>query len=401
VTRAVEAELGGGMNMIFRIGEQLQRGAADMAWGALAGDEDAARRALKTAFDVAGGAAAAAGPLAPSREGRLAWLELRNKLEAYNLFAYVDLALGLRPGDPVTLHELLERASALGPYRSVWATEGVGYFYAETARGAGRAALDLSAHADSLPASSLAALHAGAGLSFAASALEPLGPRCTSRELSHALEQFIALCRACSRGGYEGAAYEALGLWTRSLSPHLVTDIDRQLSEAGDEMVGYFWHGVGRALYFAPTNALPVGGDWPAADAARGEPPHELGRVNALAGLTWALALVNVRHPEVLECFLARHGRGPEEGDALANGFCSAFIVWRDCSPADTYLEALCEHRPADAGAARLWERQVARPCAEAAGRYYRVLRDAGRVGEVFRYRSLAELVDGLERRQA
>src|SRR5205085_2866059 len=108
--------------------------------------------------------------------------------------------------------------------------------------------------AESVPTSSLAALHAGAGLSFAGRALGVLTPRSTAGEVRRALEQFVALCRANSHEGYVRAAYEALGLWTRNLSPQLMPSIDRQLAEADEEMVGYFWHGVGRALYFAPTN---------------------------------------------------------------------------------------------------------------------------------------------------
>ena len=56
--------------------------------------------------------------------------------------------------------------------------------------------------------------------------------------------------------------------------------------------------------------------------------------------------------------------------------------------------------RPGDPEVVELWESQVRRPCSEALDRYYRVLKDEGHLGHVFRYQSLPELVGGLERRR-
>jgi hypothetical protein len=57
------------------------------------------------------------------------------------------------------------------------------------------------------------------------------------------LDQFLRCARQLE-GGYAEAAYEALGLTARNLYPHLVPAVNRQLSEMGEDLRGYFWHGV-------------------------------------------------------------------------------------------------------------------------------------------------------------
>jgi hypothetical protein len=393
LTKAVESQLDGGTRMIFQTGDRLQRGLWDATYSALTGDANAPRLAFKSALDAAECAAAAVSALVPERGGRLAWLELRNKLEAFNLFAHADLALGIaRPGT-AALAELVERASSLGPYRSVWAKEGVGHLYAESRRSD-----EFDARGETLPSSCLIALHAGAGLSFAARCLERLTPRSDGAEFRRALEEFFALCRGGSREGYAEAAFEALGLAARNLHPQLLPGIDRCLAAMDEDLIAYFWHGVGRGIYFAPTNFLPDGGAFDrAVEEARREPPHETGRVNALAGLVWAFVLVNIRHPELLESLLLRHASALGEGGALTNGLCSAVVVWRDSSPDDESIGALCRHRPADARLDELWEARISRPAEEAARRYHLVLKEHGYLGGLFRHRPLDDLVAYLE----
>ena len=69
---------------------------------------------------------------------------------------------------------------------------------------------------------------------------------------------------------------EALGLVTRLRCPELVRIVDWRLSAIDPELVGYFWHGVGRGLYFLPLNALPcASSSWRAVgDGARRGTPH-------------------------------------------------------------------------------------------------------------------------------
>lgn len=382
--------------MFFRYGEQLQKDLTDATFGLLAGDPNTPRRTLKTALDAAQLAAYAAGSIAPEGFGRTAFTEFQNKLEAFNLFAHVDLVLELPSGRNLSLQELVERASSLGPFRSVWAMEGAGHFYAETRTASGRPVI-LRNEDEALPTHSLTALHAGAGLSFAERALAELKERSSDGDIANALHSFVKICDESSHPSYAGATYEALGLVARNLHPHLIERIDSQLSRADEAMRGYFWHGTGRGLYFAPTNFIPIGASRRAVSQAMKEPPHELGRLNALSGLAWALTLVNIRHAATLESFLSENASGNQEAEAFANGISSALIVWRDCAPDDYAPEALCTHSPNDPRTRTLWEKCVSSPCAEGLDLYHALLREAGGIGRLFRYQPLDELAAELD----
>jgi hypothetical protein len=384
VTRAIESHLSKEMKVIFQTGNQLQHDFTDAMFGAFAGDADLPRLTTKTALDLGQCVAVAAAALVPPRENQVRFLELQNKLEAFNLFTHVDLAIDL-PATCDSLVELVNRASRLGPYRSVWAVEGIGYHYAES-----RERINLKTESKTLPASSLVALHSGAGLSVACRCLEAISPSSLDFQIRPVLDRFITLCEEASHEAYAGAAYEALGLATRNLYPHLLADIDRHLNEIKEDLVGYFWHGVGRGLYFTPTNLLP--------DSERShrvvrqsqeEAPHELARLNILSGFIWALVLVNIRHPQVLETFIRDNAAELDEA-TFANAFCSAALIWRDSSPDDEALNALCRYRSSDARSAELWNAWITRPYS-AAVKYYPMLRNQG-LGQLFRHRSLSEL---------
>jgi len=336
----------------------------------------------------------------PGKDYYAVWQEFQNKLQAFDLFENVDAALQLPSGTGLPLATLLDRCSALGPYSAVWATEGVGHYYTEKCwreRGIVRGLLR-SNGAAVLPTESLIALHAGMGLSFATHLLEA---RPSSHKLRSALEKFIVLCRDNSRQEYSGASFEALGLAARNLHPHLVLAIDRELASMTEELAGYFWHGVGRALYFSPTNFLPGGSaPWRAVEAAKREAPHEVGQRNALAGVVWALVLVNIRHPQVLELFLQHHGRELERNDAFASGLTSALVVWRDSAPTDVSIEKLYSHSPADQNLIGLWNTQVRQPCVHGLQRYCWGVREGDCLGRLFRYQPLRELSAELESRR-
>jgi hypothetical protein len=352
------------------------------------------RGMMKLGFNMMSASAEAFKFMSPGRGGRAAWQEFQNKLETFDLFEFVDSALQLPAGVDLPLAALVERSLALGPYRAVWATEGVGHYHAErfVENGGAPRRLLSNESAGALPARSLTALHAGAGLSLANRELRKLGPRSDAASVGDALRGFVALCRDNAAEGYVGVMYESLGLVARNLYPRLVQVIDQQLSEMGDELHGYFWHGVGRALYFAPTNFLPVGEQSGRPfEVSQREPPHELGRRNALAGVVWTLFLVNIRHPEVLENLLKNQTPGLPD-DAFVNGVSAATVVWNDSAPDDPYLTALCQYR----GGGH-WERSIRRPCEEALRRFYPVIKKHNCMGEVFRYRSLPELVVRLE----
>lgn len=385
VTRVVESQLSEGVRMLFQAGDEMQRDITNALFSPLSRGFEIPRLTAKMAIDLAQFTAGTAATVIPGRS-QVAWLELQNKLETFNLFAHVDLTMDL-PRTNTSLADLIERAMRLGPYRSVWATEGIGHFYAESS---GTSAVNLRTAAPTLPRSSLIALHSGAGLSFAGRCLELIAARHTDAQVNAILDQFYVLCDGNSHESYAGATYEALGLATRNLYPQLLADIDRSLAETDEEMLAYFWHGVGRAIYFAPTNLVPdSNGSERLVKQAQEEPPHVLARLNALSGLVWALVLVNVRHPQVLEAFLRANVR-KLNWEVVQSALCSAALIWRDSSPDDGALTVLCRHHPSDAETAALWSTHVSRPCTEVL-RHYPALRNVG-LGRLFRHRPMSEL---------
>ncbi len=346
------------------------------------------RGMMKLSFDMMQLSAAAVRWLAPWRETRRGLQEFENKLEAFNLFVHVDSVLAIPSQGEVYLPELIRKAEALEPYRAVWATEGLGYYLATRISEQGEAPRNLlnDQHGE-LPARSLAALHAGMGLAIADRLMKSISPGSHDSEIRRMLDRFVMVCRDNSRTGYLGAAYESLGLVTRNLNPQMIQKLDQELGKMDEDLVGYFWHGVGRGIYFVPTNFLPDGNSGRALKMTCQEPPHELGRRNALAGLAWAMTLVNIRHPEILESFLRDHGSQLGDSDAFINGVSSSVIIWRDSTVDDPSLKAFCTYQPdsSDRTMVERWEQMVRRPCLRALEYVYPALKARRRLGEVFR----------------
>src|SRR5262249_42763392 len=86
---------------------------------------------------------------------------------------------------------------------------------------------------------------------------------------------------------------------------------------------------------------------------------------NAMAGLAWALTLVNLRTPKILELFLANHRTTLVAYDAFANGVRSAAQVWHVWAPATHYLDDLRQHRPdsRNLGLVQAWDDLIRRAC--------------------------------------
>jgi hypothetical protein len=283
--------------------------------------------------------------------------ELGNKLEVFDRFQYTLAEIGAAGGASLPLAEAVRRAAARGPFASVWITEGIGHALAETSP---RRGLLTSIEAAGIPPEAWIPLHTGMGLSLAGRVLSTGAP--------DAPRQFLGLCTDNSLPGYSRAAFEGLGFVACNLYSRLVPEIDRQLARNAPSLVSYFWHGVGRGLYFSPVHAAP-GSTGAALAAAASEPPHEEGRRNAVAGLAWAVTLVNLRHPEVLEGFLMHPARRAA-GAALADGISSAVAVWCDAAgPGEVHLRAFLDHRPDDPAAGETWRRLVVEPCRRAMGR--------------------------------
>src|SRR3990172_1164865 len=89
-----------------------------------------------------------------------------------------------------------------------------------------------------------------------------------------------------------------------------------------------------------------------------------LGRRNAAAGFAWAITLVNMRFPIIMETLLKYHGEEFLKDDAFANGVMSSLIMLYDITPDDSVLAAYRQHRTAasDARVAELWAAAGAAP---------------------------------------
>ena len=377
----------------YQAGDQLQRGIVDLAWKFAtlqAFQPDTLRRITS---DIVWQSAETARSLVPGTPLQLAWRQLRNNYEVYNLVKQVRALLQIPAGPDLDLGALVEKAYALGEYPDLWAVEGLGHDYADRhwdsdvpLRG-----LLTGDRAAALPAKSLTMMHAGIGLCFAQRLMPTLSPYSPESRIADTLRTFIGLCRENSRPGYTGAALESLGLVTRTWHADLVPVVDRCLCAIDPDAASYFWHGAGRALYFLPIYFVPGGpSPWLAVNR---EAPHEIGRRNQAAGLAWATTLVNMRQPQIVQELLHRHGAEFAADDSFANGVASSMVMGWDITPGDMYIQQFARFR----SAARDWERLVGQPSRNAVERYHPALQSRGRLEEVFHYCPLDELVAQLE----
>lgn len=374
----------------FRAGERVQTdllrllegGAAGSLWGGLADG------LMRASLDVARDSAAWAASSGLCQTGRLEWLQLENKLRAFTLFQYARSEVGV-DDDRLSLAELIELAGRQDACRSVWIIEGLGYDHAERAwrDGVPDGLLSRPA-ARAAPERSRIALHTGMGMLMAAKLLGELHSSSSDSEVGAVLDRFLALCESNSRPGCLEAAFEPLGLAVRTLQPWLTAAFDRRLSQLGPRLQGCFWHGVGRGIYFLPTGFVPwPSGDGRALELTLREPPDAWSRLNAQAGLCWALTLVNISHPEVLEDFIGQFAGRSLEEQAVAEGVGSGLVVWQHSAGQDSRAEALLAH-PAATASLPLWRRLVQEPGRRALQQRYPRLRESGHFGELFHSRS-------------
>ncbi len=337
----------------------------------------------------------------PSSEGLAAWRELGNKIEIFRLVKYLKSRVPIPEEGRFDLYEFVDKCYDLGAFLALWAVEGLGHDYAHTFRPYTDSTKGILTDPalDKLPAKSMTMLHAGIGLGFAQELLEDTADSAPSDEVRKTLELFVRLCRQNSRPGYEGAAMESLGIVTRNWHRKLMDVVDEQLLAFNEDAAAYFWRGAGRALYFQPVNFVPMYGSIAnAIYMSKQESPHEMARHNTLAGIAWAATVVNMRDPEVMEAFLNRHGDEAAAQDAFINGVVSSIIMRQDTTPDEPFIKDFIEYTPdvSNSHLEELWNDVIRKPGDEALRKFYPVLRDHHRLGEVFRYQSLAQLVQNL-----
>ncbi|MGC2696640.1 MAG: hypothetical protein WA738_12715, partial [Candidatus Angelobacter sp.] len=182
--------------------------------------------------------------------------------------------------------------------------------------------------------------------------------------------------------------------------PDLLQKVDQQLRLAGPEFLGFFWHGAGRGLYFSREYFLPVLRTvWSGVDKDAGNAPD---RLSSMAGLNWAVTLVNMRQPEIIQNML----RSAVEIDLIqgfTNGAVSSVIMREDTTPGEPFTSAFYQNLPgADHGPlVAEWASLIADPCQTGLQTYYPVLRRCDALDQVFRYQDLGALISNLKAEQA
>jgi hypothetical protein len=266
--------------------------------------------------------------------------ELGNKLRVFTLFTYADQSIGTSRLDRRSLAELVSRVLDLGPDDTAWTMEGLGYYWTENR--------DPDAFRDNLPEVCLVPLHAGLGLYLAV------------REIDN-LSRFLDLVSKYSAPGYSLVTAEALGVVARTMYPHSLLNIENQLNDIDRSLIAYFWHGVGRGAYFAPFNAVrsllqPTSALYNTVRDAS----DDIARRNAVSGFAWALTLVNIQMPAVIESFLCSAGANVPEQEAFARGVSAAIAIWKRCAPEDEAIARIIDYKPA--GCKTRWRSLIANP---------------------------------------
>jgi hypothetical protein len=227
-------------------------------------------------------------------------------------------------------------------------------------------------------------LHTGAGLAFAERALQSA----PDSGVGTATVRFWQECQEIAASGYAEPMFEALGLVTITLYPRLIGQMDRQLADLHPNLGAYFWHGVGRGLYFSPFSFIPLPATYRMlAERSQRLTSSVVGRANALAGLAWATTLVNLRHPAILANHAEELSQWIERDGAFLNGVESALIVWQSIVPGDPHLERVQHFQPGTSAATEFWERSFGR--AAAASRVSPAVHSSGQLGSMFRVRRI------------
>jgi hypothetical protein len=403
VTQATENQFNDLIFGAFQIGDDVQRFLVDLSFDTLTLRAFTPSYISRLTSDIVEQSQESLRTFSSAENVRLAWQELKNNYEVFNLVKNVSSLLNIPSEDKdFNLGQLVAEAYELGAYPDLWAVEGLGHDYAMIffplwGKGQPVRGILTDERASVLPAKSLTMMHAGLGLAFAQQLMNRITPYSPAADIRSVLHEFIQLVNDNSKKGYEGAAYESLGLVTRFWHSQMVNLVERHLWEVEPEAVSYFWHGVGRAHYFLPIFFVPgLLSPWLVIER---EASHELALFNMIAGLAWATTIVNVRQPQIMENFLKNQGEQVSQTPAFTNGVMSTLIMGIDITPDDVYIKQFLQYQPnpADQRVVKLWNDLVGRPANDAVQRTYPVLREHQRLGEVFHYQNLLELAERLQ----
>jgi len=332
----------------------------------------------------------------PRYGARRGWREAKNKSRVMTVVNNVDKMLTPEQLE-MPLVELVDISYQNDQLPALFAVEGVGFLYTGRFydRDLPRKNILTNPSLNALPEKSLTMLHAGMGLSLSSQTLRGLTKESSNGEIQERLKTFLALCQNNSKQGYMGCAFEILGVPAVILHGLIMMQrLAEQLTRLDPIAAEYMWHGVGRALYFYPANFIPgIKNPWKAFDMAAQLAPSEPVRKNIIAGISWALTLVNIRHPEIMEAVVSRRPGNEAEDDAVINGIMSAVIMYHDTAPDDILLRKFIKHQPyGNSELAKTWTEAISVPCERAIQEVYPILKERQSLEDIFHYQPLYAL---------
>jgi len=319
----------------------------------------------------------------PREARRLMTERLQNAFAVIGFVNQVDAPSRFSSDGTYPLAETIARGYDKGDYQSLWAIEGTGERYADAFLAAAdpfTGILRTGAGAD-LPDKSLLMMHAGIGIAFAKEAMRSITPYSSSGQIRDALKRFIDRSLENSRPGYEGATLESLGLVARTWYGQIVRLVSEHLRDIDPVYGEYFWRGAGRSMFFTPLNMMPGFSPW---DSAEKEPPDEVARMNARAGVSWAFNLVNLRQPEISANLIGRKGAEIFANDGFMNGLFSAFVMATDMIPGDPWVARFCAYQPGpeDPAAVNAWNTHIGGDLAARIDLYRSTLKEHNNVSD-------------------
>ena len=117
----------------FQIGDEMQRGLVDFAFDTLTLRAFAPSYVSRLTSDIVEQSRGTLRVFASAESARLAWQELKNNYEVFNLVKDSSSLLNLpAKGKDFDLGEAIKKAYGLGEYPDLWAVEGLGHDYALT-----------------------------------------------------------------------------------------------------------------------------------------------------------------------------------------------------------------------------------------------------------------------------
>lgn len=344
---------------VFLAGDDLQEEWLD---GLPPGLDAASLRRSATRF--AADAAASLQVMGPGRDGTATRLELFHKSQVYLLVRRASRT-GARARSLRGFEELLRRVCELQPRHAPWVLEGLshGYVASQLATLPPDAAPEGLLTDAEIPASSLVMVHLGLGMALGEHVFAGIR-RDDAVGVRRAVSRYIGLCRANAAPGEFDASVESLGLVLRCFFPDLVPAVGRTVRSFDTEelpLSDYFWHGVGRAIYFLPLHLLPGYGTIHASlRRLERETPGPSSGAHGRSGIACAATMVNLGQPLVLERFVVRH---PEAVDRhFIEGVASSVRLRLTTTPESDEVDELFAHEPSSAKDRDLWRRHLLDP---------------------------------------